>query len=100
MLDQRNRVNIIHTLPGSTNRPHWHPDMDEWWFVAKGEVEWTVGNDAPFVAKRGDMVFVEAGRAHAIRTVGEESSIRYAVTSPDVVHYYLDNPDDPRPPKD
>ena len=100
VLDQRNRVNIIHTLPGSTNRPHWHPDMDEWWFVAKGEVEWTVGNDAPFVVKRGDIVFVEAGRAHAIRTVGEESSIRYAVTSPDVVHYYLDNPDDPRPPKD
>jgi mannose-6-phosphate isomerase-like protein (cupin superfamily) len=100
VLDQRNRVNIIHTLPGSSNRPHWHPDMDEWWFVAKGEIEWQIGKDEPFVAKRGDLVFVEAGRAHAIRTVGDESSIRYAVTSPDVIHYFLDNPDDPRPPKD
>lgn len=99
LLDQRNRVNMIHTLPGSTNRPHWHPDMDEWWFVAKGEVEWKVGGDEPFVAKRGDIVFVGAGYSHAIRTVGDESSIRYAVTSPDVIHHFLDDPDAPPAPK-
>jgi mannose-6-phosphate isomerase-like protein (cupin superfamily) len=99
VLDQRNRVNVIHTLPGSPNRPHWHPDMDEWWFVAKGEIEWQVGGDDPFVARRGDIVFVGAGYSHAIRTVGDESSIRYAVTSPDVVHHFLDDEDAPRPPK-
>jgi mannose-6-phosphate isomerase-like protein (cupin superfamily) len=100
VLDQRNRVNIIHTLPGSPMRAHWHPDMDEWWFVARGEMEWKVGNDEPFVAKRGDIVYVEAGRLHEILTVGDESSIRYAVTTPDVIHYFLDDPDAPRPPKD
>ena len=98
ILDQRNRMNMIHTLPGSANNPHWHPDMDEWWFVAMGEIEWKVSTEEPFVASRGDIVFVEAGYSHAIRTVGDESSIRYAVTSPDVVHYMLDNPDHPRPP--
>lgn len=100
LLDQRNRANLIHSMPGEGNRPHWHPDMDEWWVVMKGEIEWKVGNDAPFTAKRGDVVFVEAGRAHAINTVGDESSIRLAVTSPDVVHHFLDDPDAPRPTRD
>jgi quercetin dioxygenase-like cupin family protein len=100
LLDQRNRANMIHQLPGQGNRPHWHPNMDEWWVVLNGELEWRVGSDAPFRAKRGDLVFVEAGRAHAIDTVGDESSIRLAVTSPDVVHYFLDDPKAPRPPRD
>ncbi len=99
VLDQRNRLNMIHPLPGSSNTPHWHPDMDELWFVAKGACEWTVDDDEPFLAKKGDLVFVGAGRLHGIRTIGDESSIRYAMTSPDVIHYFLDNPDDPRPPK-
>jgi quercetin dioxygenase-like cupin family protein len=100
LFDQRNRANMIHQLPGQANRPHWHPDMDEWWVVFKGELEWQVGKDAPFRAKRGDIVFVKAGRAHSIKTVGEESSIRLAVTTPDVVHYFLDDPSAPRPPRD
>lgn len=99
LLDQRNRVNFIHQIPGEGNRPHWHPDMDEWWVVLKGEIEWRVGDDDPFTAKRGDIVFVESGRAHAIDTIGDESSVRLAVTSPDVVHHFLDDPDAPRPPK-
>ncbi len=124
LLDQRNRVNMIHQMPGEGNRPHWHPDMDEWWVVLKGEIEWRVGGEhstlrqaqdggdssngagadsgykETFRAKRGDLVFVEAGRAHAIDTVGDESSIRLAVTSPDVVHHFLDDPEAPRPPRD
>jgi quercetin dioxygenase-like cupin family protein len=66
----------------------------------KGELEWRVGNDAPLRAKKGDIVFVAAGRSHAIDTIGDESSIRLAVTSPDVVHIYLDDPDAPRPPNE
>ncbi len=111
LLDQHNRVNMIHQLPGEGNRPHWHPDMDEWWVVLKGELEWRVGGrhaalsgngtgadyTETFRAKRGDIVFAEAGRAHAIDTVGDESSIRLAVTSPDVVHYFLDDESAPRP---
>ena len=99
LLDQRNRANMIHQLPGQSNRPHWHPDMDEWWVVLKGELEWRVGNKQPFRACRGDFVFVEAGYSHEIVTVGSESSIRLAVTSPDVVHHFLDDPNAPRPPQ-
>jgi len=99
LLDQRNRVNMIHTMPGSSNRPHWHPDMDEWWAVLKGEIEWKIGDGQPFTAGVGDLVFVEAGYAHAIRTVCDEFSVRLAVTSPDVVHHFFDDPDAPKPPK-
>lgn len=100
IFDQRNRANMIHSLPGQASRAHWHPDMDEWWVVLKGELEWRVGNDEPFRAKAGDIVFVEAGRAHQITNVGGETSIRLAVTTPDVVHHFLDDPNAPRPPKE
>ena len=99
LLDQRDRVNMIHTLPGSSNRTHWHSDMDEWWAVLKGEIEWKIGDREPFTVGAGDLVFVEVGYAHAIRTVGDESSVRLAITSPDVVHHFVDDRDVPSPPK-
>jgi mannose-6-phosphate isomerase-like protein (cupin superfamily) len=99
LLDQRNRATMIHQMPGESNRPHWHPNSDEWWVVLKGELEWKVGERPPFRAGKGDVVYVEAGLAHEIMTVGEESSIRLAVTTPDRVHYYLDDPKAPKPPR-
>lgn len=99
LLDQRNRANMIHQRPRGTNRAHWHPNCWEWWVVLKGELEWRVGKRSPFRATRGDIVYVEAGLAHEIVTVGDESSIRLAVTNPDIIHYFLDNPDHPRPPR-
>jgi quercetin dioxygenase-like cupin family protein len=99
LLDQRNRINMIHTLPGQASSAHWHPDMAEWWFVAKGDLEWKVGDRDPFRATWGDIVYVESGIAHQITTVGDDSSVRYAVTTPDVIHHFLDDPEAPRPPK-
>ncbi len=88
LLDQRNRINFIHSLPGDSNNPHWHPNFDEWWVVLKGELEWEVGVKEPFRAGRGDVVFVPAGYRHEIRTVGDESAVRLAVTDPEAVHIY------------
>jgi mannose-6-phosphate isomerase-like protein (cupin superfamily) len=99
LFDQRNRANFIHQMPGEKNRPHWHPNCDEWWVVLKGELEWKVGERPAFRAGKGDVVFVERGLAHAIETVGGESSVRLAVTVPDIIHYYLDDPKAPNPPK-
>ncbi len=97
LLDQRNRANMIHQMPGEKNRPHWHPNCDEWWVVLKGDLEWRVGERPPFQASKGDVVFVERGLSHAITTVGTESSVRLAVTTPDIIHYYLDDPKAPKP---
>lgn len=95
VLDQRNRVNFIHSIPGSSNNPHWHPDFDEWWVVLKGELEWRVGKKDPFRAGPGDVVFVEKGYRHEIVTVSDESAVRLAVTNRAGVHIY--DGDDPAP---
>ncbi len=99
LIDQRNRANMIHSLPGQASRTHWHPNMDEWWAVLKGELEWRVGDREPFRVRKGDLVFVETGYAHQITNVGDEPSIRLAVTTPDVIHHFLDDLNAPPPPK-
>ncbi|MEX0762203.1 MAG: cupin domain-containing protein [Dehalococcoidia bacterium] len=99
VLDDRNRANMIHNMPGETNRPHWHPDMDEWWVVLKGELTWKIGDREPVVARKGDLVFAGAGYLHEIKTIGNESSIRLAVTTPDVRHVFPDGTEATRPPK-
>jgi len=88
VLDQRNRVNFIHSLPGASNNPHWHPDFDEWWVVLKGELEWHVGKKEPFRAGSGDVVFVEKGYRHEIITVSDESAVRLAVTNRAGIHIF------------
>ena len=100
VINGKDRANMIHSLPGEANRAHWHPNCDEWWVVLRGALEWKVGARTPFVAGPGDIVFVEAGYAHEITTVGDESSIRLAVTTPDRIHHYLDDPEAPRPPRE
>lgn len=90
VLDTRNRANMICQLPGETNRAHWHPDFDEWWVVLKGELEWKIGDAEPVRVKQKDIVFAPAGQKHGIRTVGNESSVRLAVTIPGPRHVFTD----------
>ena len=99
ILDQRNRANMIYQLPGEANRPHWHPDFDEWWVILKGELTWTVGSKPPVTARKGDIVFAEAGYRHAIATVGDEPSVRLAVTIPGVRHVFTEGDKSAPPPK-
>jgi quercetin dioxygenase-like cupin family protein len=98
VLDQRNRANMICQLPGESNRPHWHPDFDEWWVVLKGELKWSIGDAPPVTARTGDVVFAAAGFRHAIATVGNEPSVRLAVTIPGVRHIFTED-DKSAPPR-
>lgn len=88
VLDERNRANLICQLPGQSNKPHSHPDFDEWWAILQGELIWEVGNFPPIHAKAGDIVFAPAGPVHGIKTVGTQPSLRLAVTPPRPVHIY------------
>jgi len=99
VLDQRNRANMIYQLPGESNRPHWHPGFDEWWVVIRGQLEWTIGDREPVLAKKGDLVFVAEGYRHGITTVGDEPSVRLAVTTPDRKHIYTDGEEGVPPPR-
>ena len=80
ILDTFNRVNLIGTTPGDQSVRHTHPDTHQWWVVLKGELGWEIDGQEPVRASKGDLVFVPAGSAHSITTVGDEEALRYSVT--------------------
>ena len=98
VLDSRNRALITHELPGTVNRRYWHPNMDKWWAVIVGEIEFSIADRDPVTAGPGDLVFVPGGTSHNLLTVGNKPSIRITITAPDIVHYYTDDPDAPLAP--
>lgn len=51
---------------GSGPIPHTHP-WDESFFVTRGEVEFSIGQDAPVIAFAGTLVHVPAGTTHWFR---------------------------------
>ena len=77
---------LIHQHPGKGNRTHYHETHDEWWVVLKGRIKWWIEGHGTLIASPGDIVFAPRMRMHKIRTVGEEPSIRLAISPPDIPH--------------
>ena len=91
VLDDRNRAGFIHYGPGMSSNPHWHPGLDEWWTVLKGELRWQIGvGRPPIEARQGDIVFVPEGLKHGITNIGDETTVRLAVTPTDMPHVYTE----------
>jgi mannose-6-phosphate isomerase-like protein (cupin superfamily) len=88
--DERNEANLIADRPGGSNRPHWHNNYDEWWYVAQGTLEWHLTGGKVVTAPKNDIVWVPRGTVHHIRTVGNEVSLRFAVTVPPAEHLWTD----------
>jgi mannose-6-phosphate isomerase-like protein (cupin superfamily) len=84
--DERNSVTLIASGPGDGNRPHWHRDFDEWWFVVAGQLRWEMTGGHVFDAKAGDIIWVPRGTVHHITTLGDEMALRLAVAMPPAVH--------------
>ena len=84
-----NCVTLIAQMPGQGNRKHFHPEWDEWWFIVKGSWEWWIEGEVKAVTA-GDIVFIERNKAHKITSVGDEQSIRMAISRSDVVHTFVD----------
>ena len=101
VLDERNKAGFIHYGPGMSSNPHWHPGLDEWWVVLKGELRWQTGTGRPPIeARQGDIVFVPEGLKHGITSVGDETTVRLAVTPPDMPHIYTEGDAEAPPPRD
>ena len=99
--DDLNRANLICHGPGMSNNAHWHPGFDEWWTILKGELTWKIGENRPlYHVGEGDVIFVPKGMRHHISTLGDESSLRLAVTTPDDLHVYSDDEDSAPPPRE
>ncbi|MEE8363641.1 MAG: cupin domain-containing protein [Dehalococcoidia bacterium] len=90
IVDERNQVTLIAGGPGHGNRPHWHEDFDEWWFILAGELQWELTGGRTLAARKGDIVWVPRGTTHHIKNVGDEISLRVAVGMPPGIHYYHD----------
>ena len=100
VLDERNKAGFIHYGPGMSSNPHWHPGLDEWWTVLKGELRWQTGAGRPPVdARQGDIVFVPEGLKHGITSVGEETTVRLAVTPTEMPHIYTEGDAGAPPPR-
>ena len=96
----KNRMFIIRESPGTTSRPHWHHDFDEWWYIAQGKLSFAVGEESTKIqAREGDIVFVPRGFRHSITTANGEDSLRLPVTTVEGAHVYMDGDDSAPPPR-
>ena len=86
--DERNLVTLIANPPGTGNRPHWHKDFDEWWFVLSGRLQWELTGGTRFEASKDEIVWVPRGTVHHITNIGDEMSLRVAIAMPPAVHYF------------
>ena len=83
-----------------SNNGHWHPDFEEWWAVLKGRLTWEVGQGRPLMqVEEGDLVFVPKGMRHFITSVGDETTLRLAVTIPAPTHIFTDDDEAAPPPR-
>ena len=99
LADDRNIATLIAHGPGMSNNAHWHPDFNEWWTILKGDLTWKVGENRPLIeVTEGDIVFVPEGMRHHISTVGDQTSVRLAVTNAEGVHVYTDDDASAPPP--
>lgn len=101
LVDDLNRANLICHAPEMSNNAHWHPDFDEWWTILKGELTWKIGENRPlYNVKEGDIIFVPKGMRHHISTIGDETSLRLAVTNTEMLHIYTDDDKAAPPPRE
>ena len=84
-----NRSTLLAQMPGEGNRRHYHDKWDEWWLIIKGEWEFEYNNKILF-AQKGDLIFLKRNTIHKIKAIGDELSIRMAVSRDDVEHIYLE----------
>ena len=81
-------AHLICQKPGETNRTHFHENDDEMWVVLNGKIKWWIEEAGIIYAEIGDVIFVPQGRQHKIKTIGNENSLRLAISSPDIPHYH------------
>ena len=86
--DERNLVTLIANPPGTGNRPHWHKDFDEWWFVLAGQLQWELTGGTVIEAGKDEIVWVPRGTVHHIKNIGTDMSLRCAIAMPPAVHYF------------
>ncbi len=78
--NDRYRVIAICQAPGHQNDWHYHL-ADECWYIYEGTLSWTMeGRAEPVVVKAGDWILAPANVCHYIQVLGDQPSIRIAIS--------------------
>jgi len=66
------RASRVEIQPGAVRAVHAHDDVEyHLWIPLEGELEITIGSEAPVRATLGQAFFLERGTMHGFRNVGE-----------------------------
>ena len=70
----RQRVVLLHWLPGTVHPAHHHPDAEEILVVLAGRAEFTLDDDQILRAESGAVLYAGAGRRHSLRVLAASRS--------------------------
>jgi oxalate decarboxylase len=67
---------LLKLKPGAIHEPHWHPNANEWHYVAKGQTRVTLFAPDKRLAvadlAAGDCAYIPRGCGHTVQNVGTE----------------------------
>jgi len=67
---------VTRLKPGAMHAPHWHPDANEWHYVAKGRTRVTLFATDKHVATAelspGDCAYIPRGCGHVVQSIGKD----------------------------
>lgn len=78
--DQDYTANYIQMAPGEKTKPQFWADDRAFWYIASGQIRFTIEGQQPFVASKGFMVQAPFRTPYSMETVGSEPSVRFEVT--------------------
>ena len=65
------RVSRVEIQPGAVRRVHVHDDVEyHLWIPIEGQLQITIGSDAPVAAASGQAFFLKRGTSHGFKNVG------------------------------
>jgi len=65
------RVTRVEIQPGATRRAHQHDDVVyHLWVPIEGQLQLTIGSDAPVAAASGQAFFMKRGTSHGFKNTG------------------------------
>jgi oxalate decarboxylase len=69
---------IMRLKPGALRELHWHPNANEWQYVARGRTRVTLfGSDGRLAMSDfgpGDVAYIPRGYGHSVQSIGDEES--------------------------
>jgi quercetin dioxygenase-like cupin family protein len=68
-------VNAIEIPPGYETGRHYHEEQEELYFVHRGRLEITFGDDTSFVLGEGGVARVDAATVRKVKNLGDEPAV-------------------------